>query len=149
MGWGFGGREHERLYRKPLIYNPSLNRQRPVGYLEKPAELAFRGTLKKDRSHRLLFYGFPAPHWGYIRTTNPIESGFAAVRLRMTKTKNRATEKNTLRMAFNLINAAQKKWKRRRDQSKLVLVIEGVKLKDRERVEHDQQPVTVQVIHQF
>ena len=44
-GWGFGGREHERLYRKPLIYNPSLNRQRPVGYLEKPAELVFRGTL--------------------------------------------------------------------------------------------------------
>ena len=43
-GWGFGGREHERLYRKPLIYNPSLNRQRPVGYLEKPAELVFRGT---------------------------------------------------------------------------------------------------------
>ena len=29
-GWGFGGREHERLYRKPLIVNPSLNRQRPV-----------------------------------------------------------------------------------------------------------------------
>ena len=43
-GWGFGGREHERLYRKSLMVNPSLNRQRPVGYLEKPAELAFRGT---------------------------------------------------------------------------------------------------------
>ena len=31
QGWGFGGREHERLYRKPLIYNPSPNRQAPQG----------------------------------------------------------------------------------------------------------------------
>ena len=35
----------------------------------------------------LAFYDFPAEHWKHIRTTNPIESTFATVRLRTTKTK--------------------------------------------------------------
>ena len=43
--------------------------------------------LAKDRDALLAFYDFPAEHWKHIRTTNPIESTFATVRLRTTKTK--------------------------------------------------------------
>lgn len=49
--------------------------------------------LVKDRESMLAFYDFPASHWQYIRTTNPIESVFATVRLRTAKTKNAAAEK--------------------------------------------------------
>ena len=43
--------------------------------------------LTKDRADLLAFYDFPAEHWKHIRTTNPIESTFATVRHRTTKTK--------------------------------------------------------------
>lgn len=43
--------------------------------------------LVKDREVLLTFYDFPAEHWVHLRTTNPIESSFATVRLRTHKTK--------------------------------------------------------------
>jgi transposase-like protein len=43
--------------------------------------------LAKDRDVLLTFYDFPAEQWMHIRTTNPIESTFATVRLRTDKTK--------------------------------------------------------------
>jgi len=43
--------------------------------------------LNKDRDVLLTFYDFPAEHWVHLRTTNPIESTFATVRLRTAKTK--------------------------------------------------------------
>lgn len=63
---------------------------------------------------RLPFYDFPAEHWLHIRTTNPIESVFATVRLRTNKTKNCGSRKTTLTMAYMLILTAQKKWRRLR-----------------------------------
>jgi len=45
--------------------------------------------LEKDRADLFTFYDFPAEHWAHIRTTNPIESTFATVRLRTKRTKNR------------------------------------------------------------
>jgi putative transposase len=43
--------------------------------------------LKKDKEDLFTFYDFPATHWIHIRTTKPIESTFATVRLRRIKTK--------------------------------------------------------------
>ena len=44
--------------------------------------------LGKDRDTLLAFYNYPAEHWVHIRTTNPIESTFASVRLRTKRTRN-------------------------------------------------------------
>ena len=43
--------------------------------------------LAKDRERLLTFYDFPAEHWKHVRSTNPIESTFATVRQRTTRTK--------------------------------------------------------------
>ena len=43
--------------------------------------------LAKDRDILLTFFDFPAEHWAHIRTTNPIESTFATVRIRTDKTR--------------------------------------------------------------
>ena len=56
--------------------------------------------LSKDRDKLLAFYDFPAEYWGHLRTTNPIESVFATVRLRTTKTKICGSRTTTLAMAF-------------------------------------------------
>jgi transposase-like protein len=105
--------------------------------------------LKKDKEQMLAFYDFPAEHWTHIRTTNPIESVFATVRLRTTRTKSCGSRKTTLAMAFKLMTTAQKKWRRLRGYKLLADVVEGVKFKDGERVEPDQQQVAESVIHQI
>ena len=43
--------------------------------------------LKKDRDELMAFYDFPAEHWKHLRTTNPIESTVATIRLRHRRTK--------------------------------------------------------------
>lgn len=83
--------------------------------------------LSKDKSSMLAFYDYPAENWQHIRTTNPIESVFATVRLRTTKTKNCGSRATTLAMAFKLMETAQKKWQRLRGYKHLADVITGVK----------------------
>jgi putative transposase len=67
--------------------------------------------LSKDRDVLLSFYDFPAEHWVHIRTTNPIESTFATVRLRHNKTKGSGTRQACLTMVFKLMESASKKWR--------------------------------------
>jgi transposase-like protein len=83
--------------------------------------------LAKDKSSMLAFYDYPAENWQHIRTNNPIESVFATVRLRTTKSKNCGSPATTLAMAFKLMEAAQKKWLRLRGHNLLADVITGVK----------------------
>lgn len=94
--------------------------------------------LVKDKGSMLAFYAFPAVHWQHIRTSNPIESVFATVRLRTTRTKNCGSRKTTLAMAWKLMTTAQNKWRRLRGYRLLAEVVKGVKFKDGERVETDQ-----------
>lgn len=106
------------------------------------------GCLVKDRDTLLAFYDYPAMHWQHIRTTNPIESVFATVRLRTTKTKNCGSRKTTLTMAWQLMTIAQKRWYRLRGYQLLADVIEGVVFKDGERVADQTQGTTESAIHQ-
>src|SRR5690606_23025997 len=68
--------------------------------------------LEKDREALLAFYDFPAEHWGHLRTTNPIESTFATVRLRTGKTRGCLSRKTGLAMVFKLMQSAQKRWRK-------------------------------------
>ncbi len=86
--------------------------------------------LRKDRDQLLTFYDFPAEHWGHLRTTNPIESTFATIRLRHRKTKGNGTRRASLAMMFKLAQSASKRWIRLRSYEKITLVIEGRSFKD-------------------
>jgi len=86
--------------------------------------------LTKDRDELLAFYDFPAEHWQHIRTTNPIESTFATVRLRTAKTRGCGSRKTILAMVFKLGQSAEKRWCRLRGFRLLGEVIRGVKFVD-------------------
>ena len=86
--------------------------------------------LKKDRDVLLTFYDFPAEHWRHIRTTNPIESTFATVKLRTAKVRSCFSAKTVQTMAFKLCKCAQKRWIRLHCYEKLAKVIKGVKFVD-------------------
>lgn len=81
--------------------------------------------LKKDRETLLTFYDFPAEHWGHLRTTNPIESTFATIRLRHRRTKGSGTRRASLTMMFKLAQAAQSKWRRLNGHQLIALLIQG------------------------
>jgi len=86
--------------------------------------------LTKDRDALLAFYDFPAEHWKHLRTTNPIESAFATVRHRTTRTKNCLSNATAIAMVFKLLEAAQRSWRRLDGTNLLPKVICGVKFKD-------------------
>ncbi|MEH6473647.1 MAG: IS256 family transposase [Halopseudomonas sp.] len=90
--------------------------------------------LAKDRQEMLAFYDFPAEHWTHIRTTNPIESTFATVRLRTKRTRNCGSRDTTLAMVYKLLESAQKNWKRIKGFNLLALVVNNVEFKDGEQV---------------
>jgi putative transposase len=64
-----------------------------------------------DADLLLEFYRYPAEHWVHLRTTNPIESTFATVRLRTKVTKGPGSRAAGLAMAYKLIEAAQTRWR--------------------------------------
>jgi putative transposase len=88
------------------------------------------GCLVKDREGLLAFYDFPAEHWVHIRTTNPIESTFATVRLRTDKTKGCGTRLATLSMVFKLAHSAAQHWRKLNKGELLADVMRGVRFVD-------------------
>jgi putative transposase len=79
--------------------------------------------LETDMEELFTFYEFPASHWVHIRTTNPIESTYATVRLRTKKTKGCGSRVATLTMVFKLAMEAQKSWRRLMGHEKILLVM--------------------------
>jgi transposase-like protein len=86
--------------------------------------------LLKDREQLLAFYDFPAEHWQHLRTTNPIESTFATVRLRTAKTKGCGSRQACLTMVFKLCQSAQKRWRKLNGCALLKEVSAGIEFVD-------------------
>ncbi len=91
--------------------------------------------LTKDREVLLTFYDFPAEHWKHVRTTNPIESTFATVRLRTDKTKGCLSRQTALAMVYKLAKSAERRWRRLDGSQRLAQVIQGVRFRDGEPVQ--------------
>lgn len=82
--------------------------------------------LVQDRDVLLAFYDFPAEHWVHLRTTNPIESTFATVRLRTDKTKGSGSRIACLTMVFKLVESASRRWRVLNGSALIAEVIKGV-----------------------
>jgi transposase-like protein len=80
----------------------------------------------KDADALLAFFDFPAEHWVHLKTTNPIESTFATVRLRTKVTKGPGSRAAGLAMAYKLIESAQTRWRAINAPQLIPLVRAGV-----------------------
>lgn len=98
--------------------------------------------IEKDRSRLLTFFSFPAEHWRHLRTSNPIESAFATLRLRQRVTKGAGTRTKALTMAFKLLDMAQQRWRRANGSKLLPLVRAGVRFVDGIQQEREQENAT-------
>jgi len=99
-----------------------------------------KALAKLDRGWTQLtaFYDYPAEHWRHLRTTNPIESAFATVRLRTRVTKGAGSKTAALAMAYKLLATAQERWRRFNGHHLVADVLDGVKFKDGIKVTDDE-----------
>jgi transposase-like protein len=86
--------------------------------------------LKKDRDVLLAFYDCPAEHWSHLRTTNPIESTFATVRLRTARTKGSGSRSACLTMVFKLCQEAERHWRKLNGSPLLEEIVRGIQFVD-------------------
>jgi putative transposase len=91
--------------------------------------------LAKDRAALLALYDFPAEHWKHVRSSNPIESTFATVRLRTAKTKGCLSRETGLAMDFKLAKSAERHWRKLNGANRLGQLIEGVKFRNGEPIQ--------------
>jgi putative transposase len=95
--------------------------------------------VTKDRDALLAFYAFPAEHWIHLKTTNPIESTFATVRLRTKVTKGPGSRAAGLAMAYKLIESAQTRWRAVNAPHLVALVRAGAKFEKGVMVERTEE----------
>src|SRR5215207_1062430 len=101
-------------------------------------------SLTRDQDQVLTHFAFPAEHWGHLRTTNPIESTFATVKLRQRVTKGAGSRTAGLTMAFKLLQMAERRWRRLNAPHLVAQVRAGVRFSDGVRLERDATPAGIQ-----
>jgi len=101
-------------------------------------------SLTADQERLLTHFAFPAEHWGHLRTTNPIESTFATVKLRQRVTKGAGSRTAGLTMAFKLLTMAEQRWRRLNAPHLVAQVRAGVRFRDGLRVERSDTTTDIQ-----
>lgn len=87
-------------------------------------------SLKEEWEEMVTFLDFPAEHWVHLRSTNVIESVFSPVKMRTRKTKGAGSRQAGLAMAFKLVQAGQRRWRKVNAPQLVRLVREGVWFQD-------------------
>jgi hypothetical protein len=76
------------------------------------------------------FYQFPREHWKHLRTTNIVESPFAALRLRTGAAKRFKKVSNATAVIWKMLMLAEKRFRKLDAPDKLKQVFEGIQFKD-------------------
>jgi transposase-like protein len=93
--------------------------------------------ITEDEEELLAFYDYPAEHWVHLRTTNPIESTFATVRLCTKVTKGHGSKAAGLAMAYKLIESAQRRWRMVNAPHLVALVRAGARFEHGKMIERE------------
>lgn len=86
--------------------------------------------LAKDWEELTTFFNFPAKQWIHLRTTNPIESSFATVKLRTRVTRGSGSATTAVAMTFKLLKECEKTWTKIRGYNEITNLLKGVEYKD-------------------
>jgi putative transposase len=105
-----------------------------------PQQLRAVETLERDWERLVAFYAFPQAHWKHLRTTNPVESPFAAVRLRTAAGKRYKKVANATALIWRVLLVAERAFRRLDHPELLPEVAEGATYEDGVRVVQVEPP---------
>ncbi len=86
--------------------------------------------LERDWDDFVAFFDFPQEHWVHLKTSNPIESVFAGVRLRTNATKRMRVRENALYLVFKLVGRLSLNWRGINAPNQLQLLLAGNRFVD-------------------
>ncbi len=85
------------------------------------------------------YYRYPQEHWRHLRTTNVIESPFAALRLRTDAAKRFKKVANATAVIWKMLLVAETKFRKLNAPELLQDVQEGAEYRDGVRVDEHQE----------
>ena len=97
--------------------------------------------LAEDWNRLVTFYAFPKEHWKHLRTTNVVESPFAAVRLRTAAAKRFKKVENATAVIWKTLRVAEQSFRRLDAPELLPEVAEGVAYVNGERAKRANEKV--------
>ena len=80
------------------------------------------------------YFDFPQDHWRHIKTSNPIESTFDPIKMRLRKARRLVLETSATGMVFQLMLKRQARWFRLTNPALAGLVIAGMTFRDGKQV---------------
>lgn len=105
-----------------------------VHWCEHRGYMAAAQCLQADWERMITFYRFPHPHWQHLRTTNPVESPFAAARLRTDAAKRFKVVQNATAVIWKMLRVAEHAFRRVKHPELMVDVYRGVNYVDGKQV---------------
>ncbi len=128
------------LYQSPTQKACENKRDELVAWLQAQRQEPAAQTVQRDWDDFVTFYAFPQEHWIHLRTTNPLESVFAGVRLRTDVAKRARKRENALYLVFKVVQRLGRNWRALNGGPSLMqMVAEGVVFKDGALLESDQE----------
>ncbi len=91
-------------------------------------------TLLRDWDRMVTFYQFPKEHWKHLRTTNVVESPFAALRLRTNASKRYRKVENATAVIWKMLMLAERRFRKLNTPEKLKEVCLGFHLQEAEEL---------------
>jgi putative transposase len=128
------------LYQSPTQKVCESKRDELAAWLRQERQEPAAQTLLRDWDDFITFYAFPQEHWIHLRTTNPLESVFAGVRLRTDVAKRARRRENALYLVFKIVQRLGRNWRALNGGPSLMqMVAEGMVFTDGVLQESDQE----------
>jgi transposase-like protein len=102
-------------------------------------------TIQRDWDRMVTFYYFPKEHWIHLRTTNVVESPFAALRLRTDAAKRYKKTENATVIVWKMLMLAEQRFRRLNSPEKMKQVFLGVRFENGAEVKHEREKILVGV----
>ncbi len=118
-----------------VVYSESLEKAEDrrgsfVRWCEERGYQRAAETLERDWDRMVTFYRFPKEHWKHLRTTNPVESPFAALRLRTDAAKRYKKVSNATAVIWKMLLVAEQRFRKLDAPEKMKQLFAGVELPD-------------------
>ena len=94
-------------------------------------------SLERDWDRMVTFYAFPKEHWRHVRTTNPVESPFAALRLRTDAAKRYKRVDRAIAVIWKMLMVAEGRFRRLKAPALMKVVLPGCQVQGWSRHKHD------------